>query len=192
MSIHGADLPLCSRAKSQLLLINVQERLASSMPVDEMRLVSANVERLGAAASRLEIPVIVTEHYSKGLGPTLASVMRRLPSGTETKDKTVFSCCTAPGFEEDLKRHEDRKQLILVGLEAHICVLQTASGLQQWGYQVFVVEDAVCSRDSVNRKNAIQRMRRAGIQVTNAESVAFEWIGDASDERFKEVQALFR
>ena len=93
---------------------------------------------------------------------------------------------------KDLTRDEDRKQLILVGMESHICILQTASGLQHWGYQVFVVADAVISRNPLNRDNALERMRACGIQVVNTESVAFEWLGDSGHKEFREVSALFK
>lgn len=77
-------------------------------------------------------------------------------------------------------------------MEAHICVLQTASGLQRWGYQVFVAADAVCSRNIENRDNALKRMRHSGIQVTNTESAVFEWVGDSTHEHFREISKLFK
>ena len=185
-------LPLTSVKTSQLLIINTQEKLARAMPkADRDRMVS-NIVRLSQTASALEIPIILSEHYGKGLGNTLPEITSHLPNNTLAKDKMTFSCCTAPGFEEELSEHDQRKQIIIVGLEAHICVLQTASGLQQWGYQVFVVEDAIASRHSHHRKNALRRMRQGGVQITNSESVAFEWMGDASQPHFKQISQLFR
>lgn len=192
MSITKNGLPLSHAKKSQLLIINIQEKLARAMPEPQRDQMVTNVIRLSQAASLLEIPIIVSEHYGKGLGNTLPEIVEHLPEHTKAKDKVTFSCCTAPGFEEELGQHEERKQVIIVGLEAHICVLQTAAGLSQWGYQVFVIEDAVASRHTLHCENALMRMRMGGVQVTNSESVAFEWMGDANHPNFKPVSQLFR
>ena len=140
----------------------------------------------------MEIPTISTEQYPQGLGKTLESIRENLPSTTVPTEKTCFSCCTASGFERNITSHPERKQVVLVGMEAHICIVQTASGLLRWGYQVFVAADAICSRDPNNRINALERMRHSGIQITNTESVAFEWLGDSSNEKFREVSRMFR
>ncbi len=192
MSNSKNPLPLTHAKTSQLLIINIQEKLARAMPKPERDLMVSNVSRLIQAAGHLEIPILLSEHYGKGLGQTLPEIAQHLPEHTKAKDKLTFSCCTAPGFEEELGQHEQRKQVIIVGLETHICVLQTASGLQQWGYQVFVVEDAVASRSELHRRNALRRMRQGGVQITNSESVAFEWMGDASQPNFKQISQLFR
>ena len=192
MSNNKSSLPLTHAGSSQLLIINVQEKLARAMPKPERDLMVSNINRLSQAASLLDVPVILSEHYGKGLGSTLPDIAQHLPEHTKAKDKLTFSCCTAPGFEEELAEHDQRKQIIIVGLEAHICVLQTAAGLQQWGYQVFVVEDAIASRHTLHCNNAIQRMRLGGVQVTNSESVVFEWLGDANQPNFKQVSQLFR
>jgi nicotinamidase-related amidase len=185
-------LPLTGVKTSQLLIINTQEKLARAMAKPDRDLMVSNIVRLSQAASTLDIPIILSEHYGKGLGNTLPEIAKHLPKHTKAKDKMTFSCCTAPGFEEELAEQDQRKQIIIVGLEAHICVLQTASGLQQWGYQVFVVEDAISSRNSQHRLNALERMRMGGVQITNSESVAFEWMGDASQPNFKQISQLFR
>ncbi|MCU7918796.1 MAG: isochorismatase family protein [Candidatus Thiodiazotropha sp. (ex Epidulcina cf. delphinae)] len=192
MSISKSTLPLTHAKRSQLLIINTQERLAQAMPKPDLELMVANITRLSQAASLMDVPIILSEHYGKGLGSTLPEIAQHLPPHTKAKDKVTFSCCTAPGFEEELSLHSDRKQIIIVGLETHICVLQTASGLQQWGYQVFVVEDATSSRNPMHRNNALSRMRQGGVLITNCESVVFEWIGDASHPNFKEVSQLIR
>ncbi|HIP53768.1 MAG TPA: isochorismatase family protein, partial [Chromatiales bacterium] len=130
--------------------------------------------------------------YPQGLGHTIDPIRDQLPEDISPLQKTSFSTCSASGFEQRLTHDEERNQLIIVGIEAHICVLQTASGLQHWGYQVFVAADGVCSRTPANRDNGLARMRHSGIQITNAESVAFEWMGDATHEKFKEVAKLFK
>ncbi|MEW8690988.1 MAG: isochorismatase family protein [Candidatus Thiodiazotropha endolucinida] len=192
MSKSKCELPLTHAKTSQLLIINTQERLTKAMPKPDLDQMVTNIVKLSQAASSLEVPIILSEHYGKGLGNTLPQIAKHLPPHTKAKDKLTFSCCTAPGFEEELTENGNRKQVVIVGLEAHICVLQTASGLQQWGYQVFVVEDAISSRNPRHRKNALQRMRLNGVQITNSESVAFEWMGDANNPKFKEVSLLFR
>jgi nicotinamidase-related amidase len=192
MNSSTSTLPLTHSGKSQLLIVNVQEKLIKAMPKNDRDIMVSNICRLTQTARSLDIPIVVSEHYSKGLGQTVPEIMQYLPAGTVAKDKLTFSCCTAPGFEEELGQEEKRKQIIIVGLEAHICIIQTAAGLQQWGYQVFVVEDAICSRSAAHRDNAIQRMRQGGIKITNCESVAFEWLGDAGHPHFSEVSQLYR
>jgi nicotinamidase-related amidase len=192
VSTHQAPLPLCFPNYAQLLIIDAQERLAAVMRKDDLAVTVANINRLIDAARALHIPVIATEQYPQGLGPIVESVRRSMPDDVVPTEKTAFSCCTAFGFERNLMREPKRKQVVLVGMEAHICILQTASGLQRWGFQVFVAADAVCSRHSSNRDNALERMRHCGIHVTNTESVAFEWLGDSSHEKFREVSKLFK
>jgi len=192
MSIHQAPMPLCQSAFSQLLIIDAQERLAAAMPDDVRERTVANINRLIEAARLLELPIISTEQYPKGLGKTIPEIREHLPERAAPTEKTCFSCCTASGFERALTEEPKRKQVVLLGMEAHICIVQTASGLQRWGYQVFVAADAICSRDPAKNDNALERMRHSGIHVTNTESVAFEWMGDSTHARFREVSRLFR
>jgi nicotinamidase-related amidase len=192
MSMHQAEMPLTLGRYSQLLIIDAQERLAAAMPPEDLATTLANIERLVAAAKILEIPIIATEHNPKGLGHIIPAIRDQLPEHLEATTKTCFSCCTAAGFERNLDREPDRKQVVMVGMEAHICIVQTASGLRRWGHQVFVAEDAICSRHRAHRANAVERMRHGGIQITNTESVAFEWLGDSTHDRFREVWSLFR
>jgi nicotinamidase-related amidase len=185
-------MPLCQSAYAQLLIIDSQERLAAVMPEDELAPMIVNTNRLIASAQLLEIPIISTEQNPKGLGKTIAAIRENLPAAATPTEKTCFSCCTAPGFERALTEQPKRKQVVLVGMEAHICIVQTASGLQRWGYQVFVAADAICSRHPEKRDNALERMRHSGIHVTNTESVAFEWLSDSQHHRFREVSRLFK
>ena len=192
MSTHQVQLPLCQSDHAQLLIIDCQERLAAAMPLDELALVTDNINRLISAAKILDIPVIATQHNSKGLGPIIDSIGANLPETTDPTEKTAFSCCTAPGFERNISAHPQRRQLVVVGMEAHICIVQTVSGLQRWGYQVFVPADGIISRRHDCKSNVLERMRHSGIHVLCAESVAFEWLGDYSHPKFREVWSLFR
>lgn len=182
---------LCHAAHSQLLIIDVQQRLAESMNKDVLASVVKSMGILIEAANTLQIPVLHTEQYPKGLGPTLPELTEKLAAEQAACEKTGFSCCAAPGIN---KRISDgfRTQLILAGMEAHICVLQTAIELQQRGKTVFVVEDAVCSRRKSNFRNALARLRQAGCIITNTESVLFEWMEDAQHPQFKHLSRLIR
>ena len=185
-------MPLCHADDSQLLIIDIQEKLVAAMPEDCMAQLTRNTERLVKAACTLGIPVMLTEQYPTGLGSTMENIVGCLPGDAGCCEKTTFSCCEADSFETQLHRAEERPQIILAGVEAHICVLQTAAGLQRWGFDLFIVEDATCSRDPANKRNALLRMDQHGIEVTNTESVVFEWLGDARHPEFKNLTSLFR
>ncbi|MFN7996757.1 MAG: isochorismatase family protein [Bryobacteraceae bacterium] len=173
---------LASAADSTLVVIDVQERLAAVMPARE-RVVRATGILLEAAA-RLHIPVLVTEQYSKGLGATVPELADKLPEGSIRIEKTTFSGCAALPLTHP--------QVILAGMEAHVCVLQTAIELAVQGREVFVVADAVCSRTEANYSNALARLREAGVIITNTESVIFEWLRDAGHEQFRALSKLIR
>jgi nicotinamidase-related amidase len=182
---------LCQSALSQLLIIDVQERLAHTMDEDVLDKLVRNTNILIEAATALAIPVLRTEQYPKGLGPTLPDILAKLPSEQTAYEKTCFSSCGATGIEK-LLNDAVRKQIIITGMETHICVLQSAIELQQQGKQVFVVQDAVCSRSKKHFKNALARMQQAGIIISNTESVLFEWLKDASHPQFKTLAKLIR
>ncbi|MEW8587346.1 MAG: isochorismatase family protein, partial [Candidatus Thiodiazotropha sp.] len=120
MSISKCALPLTHANSSQLLIVNTQERLTKAMPKPDLDQMVTNIIRLSQAASQLGVPIILSEHYGKGLGNTLPEIAQHLPPHTKAKDKLTFSCCTAPGFEEELAENGNRKQIVIVGLEAHI------------------------------------------------------------------------
>jgi len=173
---------LARAAASSLVLIDIQERLASVMPERAAVLHAAGI--LLEAARRLGIPVFVTEQYPKGLGSTVAEVAAKLPPGTTRVEKTCFSA----GASLTLTR----PQVVIAGMEAHVCVLQTALELAADGREVFVAADAVCSRAEANYGNALARMQSAGVIVSNTESVIFEWLRDASHEEFRALSKLIR
>lgn len=180
---------LADRRESQLVLVDVQEKLCAAMPAEALQDVLRNCDILLQAARLLQVPVIHTEQYPRGLGPTLPALTPWLAPERRV-EKTCFSCCQSEGF---LKLLDDaRRQVVLAGMEAHICVLQTALELQQMGHQVFVVEDAVISRHARHHANAMARLRQAGITVSNAESVAFEWLKVAEGDPFKQISRLVR
>ena len=186
------DPGYCTQAAhSQLLIVDMQERLAGAM--DEVAR-NASVRAAGIlarAAGHLEIPVIVSEQYPKGLGHTVDALSEDLPGNTRVLEKIAFSCCGEAGILDALKGAR-RPQVVVCGMETHVCVLQTAMDLQTSGFQAFVPEDAVCSRDPANKANALHRLRQSGITVTNTESVIFEWLRDARHSQFKTLTALIK
>lgn len=186
---HAADL--CAAEAAQLLVIDIQQRLQAAMKAKVAARVTRHTERLIRAAHLLDVPVHHTEQYPRGLGETLPELRALLPDvGFE---KTCFSCCGAEGFSAALDDpRTGRGQIVLCGMESHVCVLQTALELQAQGFDVFVVEDACCSRDKHHHKNAMARLRAAGVVVSNHESVMFEWLRDAAHEHFKVISGLLR
>ncbi len=182
---------LLSAADSQLLLIDVQLRLAAAMPDADRARVLRYGAALSQAAGLLGVPVIATEQYPKGLGGTEPALREAMPAQTSMVEKMCFACTGEAGFRQVLAA-QPRRQLVLAGMEAHVCVLQTAMELHAEGYQVFVAEDAVSSRNPSHQQNAMERLRQAGVVVTNTESVLFEWLRDASHPQFKAVSALIK
>lgn len=181
----------CNQATSQLLVIDMQERLGAAMPEKVLARVMRNVTLLMTAADRLGIPVTVSEQYPKGLGATDARIATAIPPAARRIEKTRFSCADAEGFAPVIDDAR-RRQVILAGMESHVCVLQTAMDLLAAGLHPFVVEDAVCSRKLENYENALQRLQAAGAVIATAESVVFEWLRDARHEHFKALSAMVR
>ena len=182
---------LCHQEQSQLLIIDIQERLAAAMPPKIIEQVINNNNILIKAANELEIPIIHSEQYPKGLGKTVASITESLSANSHSITKTSFSCSHVEEFN-DLIVKQKRQQIIITGIESHICVLQSALQLQRQGYTVYVVEDAICSRKKSNHKNALARLRQNDISVSNVESVLFEWLRDATHPKFKTLSKLIK
>ena len=181
---------LCEADQSVLLVIDIQQGLAKAMPDEVLQAMLKQTGKLLQTADLLNIPVVRTEQYPKGLGETVTEIKQHLKMDT-LLEKTRFSCCGAAGFTDAVKLNR-RKQIILSGMESHVCVLQTAMELKIAGFDVFVVNDAVCSRHKHNHRNALQRMNQAGIIISNTESVMFEWLRDASHPQFKAIAKLLR
>ena len=176
-------------ASSQLVLIDMQVKLASVMPAEALQSVVNNTAILVQAAQLLQVPILVTEQYPQGLGETLPEIKQFLPTNKPIA-KTAFSACSEPKFNQLL--HRDNSQIVLAGMEAHVCVLQTALALLQDSKTVFVVEDAILSRSPANKTNALARLRDAGCVITNTESVVFEFVSNANHEAFKVISKLIK
>jgi nicotinamidase-related amidase len=177
-------------AQPTLVVVDVQERLFNAMDADKRDDMVTNIKILGTAALRLGAPVLVTEQYPKGLGRTLPEV-RSLLEGVTPLEKTAFSCCGADGFLDRL-RAAGSDQVVLTGVEAHVCVLLTALDLLAAGFRVSVVADAVCSRRAANMEIGLAQARQAGAVVTATETVVFQLLGRADTDAFREVSKLLR
>jgi nicotinamidase-related amidase len=175
---------LLDRKRSALVVIDIQERLFPH--VYEPSRLLARIDLLLSAAQLLDIPILITEQYPKGLGSTIEEIRRAVPDA-QPLTKMYFSCVLAPGFKERLTALQ-RDQIIVAGIETHICVAQTALDLVAQGEEVYVVADATSSRRLLDSKIALQRLDRSGLTIITAESVVFEWLRRAGTEEFKALQ----
>lgn len=179
---------LLDRYQSQLLVVDMQERLAPV--IDGVAEVETQCGILLRAAREVAVPVVFSEQYRKGLGATLPSLLA-LVDGVQTFEKMEFSCFANADLRAVLTR--DLSLItIICGIEAHVCVLQTALEMEAAGRHVCVVADAVGSRRPGSRSIALDRMRAAGIDVVTTEMVLFEWLRSAAAQEFKSVSRLIR
>jgi nicotinamidase-related amidase len=177
---------LIDAERSQLLLVDLQEKMMPAI-VDEATII-ANCRWLLEAAQMIGVPVAAIEQYPKGLGPLLPTISELLPPGAvaaKTRFSSVASGCMTqlPG--------SDRAQVVVAGVEAHVCVLQTVLDLYQEGKEVFVVADCVGSRHAIDREVALARMRQEGVRIVSREMVVFEWLGEGGTPLFKAVSKAF-
>lgn len=182
---------LADAQKSTLLLVDMQERLLPAMTGGAEA--EARCAILLKAARALNVPVTVSEQYPKGLGNTVPGL--RAETGTAPVfEKLAFSCWKDRPLKDHLIRHHEagRPLVILAGIEAHVCVMQTAADLSAAGFGVLAVADAMASRAASSHALALERMRQHGVQVVNAEMVVFELLAQAGTPQFKALSALVR
>ena len=170
------------------LVIDIQEKLFPH--IDNHSKLQTNCEILLSGLSVLDIPVLVTEQYPKGLGPTIESISS-LVRDFKPIGKLSFSCCGEKKFLETLHEHSKRNILIL-GIEAHVCVLQTVMDLIERGYLPVIIEDCVSSRKPSDRETSLKRMAREGVIITTYESILFELCEVAGTEQFKQISRLVK
>jgi nicotinamidase-related amidase len=190
---HAENLAmLMSRSRSQLLLIDIQERLAPHVAAGEA--ITANCRRLALYANRLGVPITLTEHYPGGLGATAEPIRRALGDGATTFAKMTFSAWQDPAIRHQIERLRaaGRSQVIVAGMEAHVCVCQTALDLITVGLDVFLVADAVGSRAPEVRDLALRRLERDGARLVAQEMVAFEWLGRGDTKEFKDLVEVIK
>jgi nicotinamidase-related amidase len=182
---------LMSRRDSALLVVDVQEKLIGA--VRGHRRVVWNIGRLIDGAKLLGVPIAATEQYPKGLGKTVEELASRLAATSDAAlpEKVVFSCCACSELLEDFRARGVGK-VLLAGIEAHVCVQQTAFDLLSEGYRVYVAADAVGSRHAVDYEFALRRMEMAGAALTTTEAALFEWCEAADAPEFKQLSTLVR
>lgn len=179
---------LADATECLLLVVDVQQHIAQSIPNKVIKRVVKNTNLLMRAARILNIPVILTERNPHALGGTEQSILA-LIEPENIFSKTNFSACKNKAIIDAIDEAK-RPQIILTGTEAHISILQTATALLLKGYTVFVVEDSICARALENYQNAISRLSRSDVVLTCAESVLCEWVNDSENPNFQEIQSL--
>ncbi len=182
-TLEALQLP---RQGTTLVVVDVQERLVPAMPQTVYAQVLANIRLLKQAAEVLSLPQLTTEQYSKGLGPTVGELR-----GGETIEKITFGCCGEPAFLAALHQRQTR-QVLLTGMEAHVCVYQTVLGLRQQGYGVHLVRDAICSQRTSDYRTALENAARAGAVLTSTEMAVFQLLERAGTAEFKAISALVK
>lgn len=177
---------------TQLLVIDVQERLLPAMA--EAGAALANCILLAQAASRLSLPITLSQQYPKGIGPTVEDLRRHLPNDAQTLDKMTFSCMRDEALRTRIEQlaSDGRDQVLVCGIETHVCVLQTAIEIAQEGLNCFVAADATSSRAPVSKEIALARMRDAGVSIVTTEMAIFEWLGVAGTPDFKALMPLVK
>ena len=184
-----------SRDRAALLVVDIQERLSAVMPQDVLAQVVRNTAVLIESASRLGLPIVLSEQYPKGLGNTLPAIEDALRAvqgvAVHRFVKNVFSAAGCDEFAA-LAPTLKRDQWIVTGMEAHVCVYQTARGLEERGYQAHVVADAVCSRTKANYEIGRGLVGQVGGVLTSTEVVVFDLLGRAGTEEFKALSRLIK
>jgi nicotinamidase-related amidase len=178
-----------SRESAGLAVIDMQEAFRAVMP--DFGAVASRIGLAVEGARLLEVPVIVTEQYPRGLKHTASEIIARLPEELKPIEKSCFSSCGADDFLSQLS-NQKIKQVLVCGIEAHICVLQTSLDLLARGFEVFLVSDCITSRRPENKEAALSRLIQAGAIHTTLEMVLFEMMRTADSPQFKAIQNLIK
>ncbi len=180
---------ILDRTKAALVVVDFQEAFRS--PINDFAQIAARISIAVRGFQILGLPIIVTEQYPKGLGRTSEEVLFSLPPDFEIVEKTAFSSCGATRFMEKL-RESGATQIALCGLEAHVCISQTAHDLLSENYEVHLLTDCVSSRFTQDKETALRKMQASGAVPSSVEMALFELMRDAKHEQFKEVQNLIK
>jgi nicotinamidase-related amidase len=181
--------PKLERKSAAVLLVDVQDRLTPAMPPEALARVVKYARAMIQAGKALGLPVLATEQYPKGLGRTLPELRELLPE--PPLEKVHFSCGADEAFAKKLELL-GRKQVIVVGMETHVCVFQTTRDLVAMGYEVHVCADAVSSRTELHRQSGLDLCRQAGAVITNAETAIFDLLHRAATDEFRAVSPLVK
>ena len=175
--------------KTALVVVDLQEAFRSV--ISDFAMIASRASIAVRGFQILNLPVIVTEQYPKGLGRTVEEVLFSLPQDFEVFEKTAFSSCGAQSFYEKLNA-ENISQVVICGLETHVCVNQTAHDLLNSGFEVHILSDAVGSRFTNDKETALRKMQITGVVPSCVEMALFELMRDSRHEQFKEIQALIK
>ena len=180
---------LLHRASSRLLIVDVQEKLVAALSDSTRERLVSNCRFLIEGARLLGVPVTATEQYPQGLGQTVASLAELI---SERPAKKRFSAVECTGWPPAAAAIDDRFQIVVAGMETHVCVLQTVLDLLAAGYQTTVVANALAARGDLDHQTALERMANSGATITTAEAVLFEWCESAEAPEFKQLSALVK
>jgi nicotinamidase-related amidase len=175
--------------QTALAIIDMQEGFRSV--ISDFAETAARIALVAHAARLLNIPIIITEQYPKGLGHTANEIKAVLPSNLEVIEKTAFSSCGAQAFEAELERSR-AVHVLICGIEAHICVNQTTHDLLERGYRVHLLTDCITARTAQNKQTGLAKMQQSGAIPSSIELALFELIRDAKHEQFKAIQRLIK
>lgn len=178
------------RDDSVILMVDVQEGLLKAMDPEIAKNVIKNILILLSFAKTMGIPFMATEQYPKGLGQTAPEIRAEM-EGMVPIEKVTFSCCRVEEFNKRLASF-GRKQIILCGIEAHVCILQTAIDLMEKGYEVYVVADGVCSRRKLDWEVGLKYLERRGAMISTTEIIAFQLLKEAGTEEFKRLSKFLK
>ena len=180
---------LLHRASSRLLIVDVQEKLVVALSESTRERLVANCRFVIQGAKLFGVPVTATEQYPQGLGPTVASLAELI---AERPNKKRFSAVECTGWPTAANASDDRFQIVVAGMETHVCVMQTVLDLLAAGYQTTVVADAIAARGDLDHQFALERMANSGATITTAEAVLFEWCESSEATEFKRLSALVK
>ena len=180
------------RSRSHLTVVDVQERLVPA--IHDAEAVTGNVARLIKYASFLGVPITFTEHMPERIGAMLPALLEAGTPSSVCLAKTTFSSWREPTLRArfQAQRQEQRHQIVLCGMEAHVCVMQTGLDLLRQGFEVLLVADAVGSRTPGDRDSAIERLSKAGAAIVTQEMIAFEWLERGDAPEFKDVLSVLK
>lgn len=178
------------REKTALIIIDMQEALMRQMDVEVAKKIVKNIKTIICFAKEMGIPIIFTEQYPKGLGRTIEEIQSDL-NPLRPIEKLSFSCCGENSFNEKLNEIL-KTQIIITGIETHVCVLQTTTDLLKKGYEVHVVADGVCSRRKFDWKIALRWMEKKGAIISTTEIIAFQLLKEAGTEEFRYLSKLLK
>lgn len=177
------------RDRAVLVVVDVQERLTPAMDEKVYKRILRSIELLVQGSKVLQLPIVTTEQYPRGLGHTVVELADACAAGVV--EKVAFGCCGEPNFLQRLKEI-GRPQVIVVGMEAHVCVYQTVLGLLAAGYHVHLLQDAICSRSKLDFRVAVENARAAGAVVSTVETALFQMLQVAGTAEFKAISALVK